>query len=180
MSFLIGGYVLRRPEDKDIEALYQQKNDSQVATLLGGFSLGYSREDIRQWIESHRARADEVIWVIADTGADRCVGHVGLYQIDHRVGSAEFAIMIGDVAVWGQGLGRRSTAFAMAYGFKELNLNRISLRFLDTNSRAKQLYESMGFQLEGTLRQAQYKQGRYIDVRLMSILRAEYLENEER
>lgn len=166
-------FLLRRPEQKDVEALYQQKNDPGVATLLGGFSHGYSRDDLRDWVEHHRARRDEVIWVIADAADDRCLGHVGLYKIDSRVRSAEFAIMIGDRAEWGRGLGRRCTQFAVDYGFDEVNLNRISLQVLSTNERAVQLYRSIGFRIEGELRQAQFKGGRYLDVLVMSLLREE-------
>jgi len=48
------------------------------------------------------------------------------------------------------------------YGFEELNLNRIWLRVYDTNPRARKAYEKAGFVYEGTLRQAEYKHGRYI------------------
>ena len=166
--------VLRRPEPKDIDALYEQKNDPEVAALLGGFSMGYAQEDIRRWIEAHRTRTDEVLWVIAGGDDDRCLGHVGLYRIDHRIRAAEFAIMLGDRSVWGHGIGRLCTSFATQYGFLELNLNRISLQVLATNERAVRLYGSMGFREEGRLRQAQFKGGEYIDVIQMSMLRAEY------
>ena len=166
--------VLRRPEPKDTDALYEQKNDPEVAALLGGFSTGYAHEDIRQWIEAHRTRIDEVLWVIAADDDDRCLGHVGLYRIDHRIRAAEFAIMLGDRSVWGRGIGRRCTGFAIQYGFLELNLNRISLQVLATNERALHLYTSLGFREEGRLREAQFKGGDYIDVIQMSLLRAEY------
>ncbi len=174
MNHRLDDVVLRRPEPKDEEALYQQKNDPDIARLLGGFSKGYSRADISEWIERHRKLGDEVIWVIADAADDRCLGHVGLYRIDGRVRSAEFAVMIGDKAAWGRGLGKKVTRFALWYGFEMLNLNRIELNFLATNGRARRLYEGLGFRPEGTLRQAQYKDGQYADVVLMSILRGEY------
>lgn len=169
----LGEVVLRRPEMEDVEALYHQKNDPAVASLLGGFSTGYSREDLRRWVEAHRTRADEVLWVIASAEDGRCLGHVGLYQIDHRIRSAEFAIMLGDRAAQGRGLGRLCTRFMVEYGFRELNLNRISLQVLATNERALGLYRSLGFREEGRLREAQYKGGTYIDVVMMGILRSE-------
>jgi RimJ/RimL family protein N-acetyltransferase len=105
---------------------------------------------------------------------DRGLGHVGLYNIDARVGMAEYAIMIGDREYWGRGLGRLCTVFCIEYGFRQLNLNRIYLSVLAGNSRARHLYASIGFREEGTLRQAQYKSGRYLDVVLMALLRDEY------
>ena len=41
-------------EPKDVEALYQQKNDPEVASMLGGFNTGYARADLAQWVELHR------------------------------------------------------------------------------------------------------------------------------
>lgn len=174
MNYDLGDYILRRPEQIDLEALYIQKNDPEIAALLGGFTQGYAMPDLREWLELHRQRSDEVIWAVVDKHNDQCVGHVGIYQIDYRVRDAEFAIMLGERAVWGHGLGRACTRFAIGYGFGELNLNRIHLSVLATNERAIRLYHSLGFHDEGCLRQAQFKNGRYIDVVLMSMLHAEY------
>jgi ribosomal-protein-alanine N-acetyltransferase len=174
MHPILDGFLLRKPEPADVEALYRQKNDPEVGALLGGFTSGYSRRDLEGWVEHHRTHRSEVLWVIAESDGDRAVGHVGLYEIDHRIRTAEFAIMLGDKSVWGKGLGRACTAFVVRYGFEQLNLNRVSLQVLETNTRAQQLYKSLGFVEEGRLRQAQYKSGRYLDVLVMSILRTEH------
>lgn len=175
MNHTVAGHVLRKPEPEDIRALYEQKNDGAIARLLGGFSTGYSEADLVQWLEFHRTRQDEVLWVIADQGTEVCVGHVGLYEIDYRIRDAEFAIMIGKPATWGRGLGTACTRFAVEYGFQQLNLNRIHLSVLASNERALRLYEKIGFQREGVLRQAQYKDGEYLDVIVMGLLRGEYV-----
>jgi RimJ/RimL family protein N-acetyltransferase len=172
MNFSMGDFTLRRPEPADIDALYIQKNDPEVARLLGGFSTGYSREDLRHWMEHHRTRRDEVLWTIAAADG-ACLGHVGLYGIDYRIRTAEFAIMIGERSAQGKGIGRRCTTFVVEYAFSQLNLNRVSLQVLESNERAIKLYRSVGFIEEGRLRQAQYKDGRYLDVVVMSVLRSE-------
>ncbi len=178
MHQLNDNYILRKPEPKDIEALYVQKNNAEVVSLLGGFNNGYTRQDLANWVDFHRGCKDEILWIIAEKQTDACVGHVGLYKIDHRVRCADFAIMIGDKSAWGEGLGTDCTKFALDYGFNELNLNRITLTVLQTNPRAISLYRKIGFKDEGVLRQAMYKGGRYIDLILMGILRNEYLSDE--
>lgn len=178
MHYCLDGYLIRRPELSDLEQLYQYKNDVEITSLLGGFSTGYSRTDLTEWIEFHRKRKDEALWAIVDAASEHCIGHVGLYHIDHRIRTAEFAIMIGDRSYWGKGIGRSCTKFAVQYGFSELNLNRISLSAMASNERATGLYQSLGFKLEGRLRQAQYKGSRYVDVILMSLLREEYQPDE--
>ena len=175
MMHTLGAFVLRKPEPADIEALYRQKNDPESAVLLGGFAAGgYSRDDIRRWMEHHAQRRDEVVWAIVRTESGDCVGHVGLYRIDHRIGSAEIGILVGDRSARGKGLGEQCTRFAVEYGFGELNLNRIQLTVLATNVRAHKLYLRLGFIEEGRMRQAQFKGGRHIDVIVMGLLRDEY------
>ncbi len=169
----VAGFRLRKLEPSDIDALYVVKNDPEIASMLGGFSTGYSRTDLEGWVEFHRVAKDEALFVIADT-KDRAIGHVGFYKIDHRIRSAEFAIVIGDRSTWGKGLGRACTRFAIEYGFDELNLRRIYLEVLVTNERAVKLYRSLGFVEEGRLRQAQWQQGKYVDVLVMGLLIEEY------
>lgn len=174
MIYPIGEYNLRCIELKDLPALYQYKNDPEIAALLGGFSFGYSMKDLQDWFEFHRQRKDEVVWSIVKGNNDVCLGHVALYKIDYRVRMAEFAILIGDKSAWGKGVGMACTKFVLEYGFRELNLNRIYLEVLSTNERAIKLYSSIGFKEEGRLRQSQYKGDHYIDVLIMGILRDEH------
>lgn len=174
----VGEVNLRMLEPRDLDALLEQKNDPDVGGLLGGFSTGYARKDLEGWLEFHRTKRNEVLWAIAD-GQDRCLGHVGLYEVDHRVRKAEFAIMLGDRTAWGKGIGKRVSAWVVEYGFLQLNLNRIELDVLATNPRAKSLYEGLGFEHEGTKRSAQYKDGAYIDVHMMAFLRDAWESNQE-
>jgi RimJ/RimL family protein N-acetyltransferase len=169
----VAGHRLRKPEARDVEALFVFKNDPEIGALLGGHHSGYSRADLASWVEFHRNAKDEVLYVITD-GADTAIGHVGLYKIDPRIGMAEFAIVIGDKSRWGKGLGRACTRFMIEYGFSQLNLRRIYLEVLETNPRAADLYRSLGFVDEGRLRQAQFKSNRYLDVIVMGLLRDEY------
>jgi RimJ/RimL family protein N-acetyltransferase len=171
MNVDLGAVRLRPLEEHDQEDLYRMKNDAEIGTMLGGFHTGRSMREINSWILKPRDPREEIIWAIADSKTDSCVGHVGLYQIDHRIRSAEFAILIGDRALWGQGLGKTVTTAILEFGFNSLNLNRISLEVLSTNERAIRLYEKVGFKKEGELLSAQYKEGRYLDVVLMACLR---------
>lgn len=173
MIFNFDNVILRPPEPCDAERLYEFKNDPEVAALLGGFHMGYTLAAITEWIEYHRKGKDEILWIIADSTNGACLGHVGLYKIDHRVRSAEFAIMVGAKDHWGKGLGRKVTTFIMNWGFTELNLHRMGLSVLATNERAIKLYVSLGFIEEGRLRAAQFKGGKYIDVIMMSMLENE-------
>jgi len=170
----LGTVVLRPFEPHDIEHLYSFRNDWQVKQYLGGFSSGYSRPNLKEWIRFHQNRDDEVLWAIATKKGDRCIGHVGLYKIDSRVRKGEFAIIIGDVNWWGKGVGRSATVAMLDWGFHQLNLHKISLSVLASNKKAIRLYQHLGFRREGTLRDEQFRDRAYHDVVLMSLLDREW------
>lgn len=174
MHHVIDEFLLRKPEPHDVEALYAWKNDPEVANMLVGFTTGYTRADLVKWVEFHRAAADEAFFIIARRSDDRAVGHVAFYQLNHRLGIGDFAILLGDKSTWGKGLGKKCTRYMIEYGFEVLNLRRITLGVLVTNPRAESLYRSLGFVEEGRLRRAQLKAGQFVDVILMSLFREEY------
>lgn len=163
--------VLRKFDFNDADELFILKNDKESARLLGGFSNGYTKKDINNWIKYHIEKEDEFLLVINEIESDKLIGHVGLYNIDHRIKKAEFGILIADAKCRGKGYGSMCLKFMLDYGFNNLNLNRIELSFLKENISAEKLYLKYSFEHEGILRQAQYKDNRFYDVVLMAKLK---------
>ena len=60
------------------------------------------------------------------------------------------------------------------YGFASLNLHRIMLTVSSLNRGGVKAYTKAGFQQEGVLRQACYRDGSYHDKIVMAILRPEW------
>lgn len=104
----------------------------------------------------------------------RLIGTFAFDHIDWRNRSAEFGIMIGEKVYWNQGYGTEAVRLLAQHGFNTLNLNRIFLHVFQNNPRAIRVYEKAGFIHEGRERQAEFKDGKYIDVLVMSMLRDEF------
>ena len=51
------------------------------------------------------------------------------------------------------------------------------LEVYDTNRRAIKLYQKLGFRKEGVLKEHTYKEGKYIDLIIMAMLKREYENN---
>jgi RimJ/RimL family protein N-acetyltransferase len=83
--------------------------------------------------------------------------------------------VIGDETRRGRGIGTEATKLALAYAFETLNLERIELRVIDTNTQARDLYRRLGFVEEGRLRRAAFDEGAAVDVIVMGLLRGEYI-----
>ena len=109
---------------------------------------------------------DGEVWQLA--------GNAGLFHLERNNRSAEFGIFIGDKSRWDKGYGTEVLQVFLEHAFDTLNLNRVDLRVFATNARAIRSYEKAGLVPEGTMRQAVFRHGQYIDVHIMSILRSEW------
>jgi len=116
---------------------------------------------------------------IQDGEAWQLAGNAGLFHLEWTNRSAEFGIFIGDKSRWDKGYGTEVLQLILQHAFDTLNLNRVYLRVLATSARAKRSYEKAGLVSEGTMRQARFRHGQYIDVHIMSILRSEWRKGRE-
>jgi RimJ/RimL family protein N-acetyltransferase len=171
----------RGVENDDLPSFVAWINDPEVLQGIGIY-LPFSMADEQDWIDKMRARPPEEHSLAIEAkevnpqteDSWKLIGSCGFFNFDYRNSCAEFGIMIGDKSYWSRGYGTEAVRLLVRHGFQTLNLNRIYLRVLETNPRAIRAYEKAGFIHEGRQRQADFKDGRYIDLLVMSILRSEY------
>ena len=80
------------------------------------------------------------------------------------------------VQVQGAGFGRAALRVAKKVAFDDLGAHRFWLDVKAPNTRARSLYDSEGFLVEGTLREAVRTQDGFVSMILMSMLQAEFAE----
>ena len=83
-------------------------------------------------------------------------------------------IYIADPAIRGQGLGEEALRAALKLAFEEMRRERVTLDHFAENEIASKLYLKAGFHYEGVMRHGGKKDGMYVDLHLMSMLREEY------
>jgi diamine N-acetyltransferase len=167
---------LRGVEREDLPLFVQWLNDPEVIEGLI-FMHPMSTADETHWFEglADRPPAERPLVIeIQFEGSWRMIGNCGFHNISTINRSAEVGIFIGDKSLWNSGYGTETMQILQKYGFESLNLNRIALVVYDDNPRAIRAYEKAGFVLEGRLRQAKYKHGKYGDEFIMSVLRSEW------
>ncbi len=176
--FIIGERVYLRPleptQDNHLYATWL--NDQEIRRY---FSV-YPTNDMRgkERLENLYKDFKHILFGVALKSDHRLIGLVGLKDINTLNQSAEFYVIIGDRSVWGQGYGTEATKLMVRYGFLELNLNRIQTQDMEENIAGWRADEKAGFKLEGTLREAIQRFGRYHNVRMYSIIRNEFFEKE--
>ncbi len=172
----------RGMEKDDLQFSIHWYNDPDVLQGLGNF-LPFSMADEQDWFDKMRARPPEEHNMMIEAkeftpqGDEtwKVIGSWGFFNLDRLNSSAEFGITIGEKSYWGQGYATEAVRLLAKVGFDSLNLNRIHLRVFETNTRAIRAYEKAGFTHEGRQRHAAFKDGKYTDLLVMSILRSEYL-----
>lgn len=166
---------LRPPERDDIGLFVRWFNDADTVRFLAQRGP-MSTAGEERWFEKllERTGKDAFVFVICLLEDDRPIGTVGLHDIDHVNGNAEFGIAIGEKELWGRGYGTDALNAIVDFGFGELRLHRIALECYAYNPRGRRSYEKAGFTLEGTLRGAHFANGEHHDIWLMSLLRDEW------
>ena len=169
---------LRPIEREDLATFVAWLNDPEVRHGLALYLPVSSAEEDR-WFEDtlKEARDQRPLAIeLEREGGWKLIGSCGYDKIDWRNRGSEVGIMIGDKTCWNQGYGTQVMRLLLLHGFNTLNLERVFLRVFEDNPRAIRAYEKAGFIHEGRMRQAEFRDGRYLDVLLMSVLRSEWQE----
>lgn len=177
---IVGDKVRLRPiERDDLPRFVEWFADHEVRRFLCAY-LPFSLEQEEQWFEDLQERIDrkESVVLAIETAEGVHIGNVGLDRINWKDRNAELGIIIGEKAYWNQGYGTDAIRTMLGLAFGEMNLHRVFLRVDADNARGIGCYEKVGFQREGTYRDAVFKAGAYCDQHVMSILQSEFEINE--
>jgi RimJ/RimL family protein N-acetyltransferase len=183
---LTGERVTLRPyTDADLPGLRAAMADLDVLKLTGSVHseaealapVTPEQEQARlAWFKSRNDTDDRLDLAVVDRATGGCVGEAVLNQWDPGNESANFRILIGP-AGQNRGLGTEATRLIIGYAFEYLGLHRITLEVYAFNPRARRVYEKVGFQVEGVLRESLRYEDEWVDATLMSILASEWPPN---
>ncbi len=101
------------------------------------------------------------------------IGIIRIDHIDYHNRNCEIGLDIFDHCK-GMGLAAPIYNWLLNYLFNDLNMHSVYLEVLETNERAKHIYQKLGFVLDGILRERIYRDGKYIDYLMFSLLKSEY------
>lgn len=165
---------LRPLQKEDLHHIARMRCDPAITQRLVGHNHSMSAEGASRWYDfyannpaSHALRA-----ITDEKGAP--IGYARLRTTDPATRRADYAIVIGDPDYWGRGIGRSTTSWFLALGFQCMGLLKVELSVLSSNKPALSLYEKLGFQVEGTVRNAALRSGAFEDVVAMGILASEW------
>lgn len=152
-------------------------NERLLKEWSGGlFSFPLTEEKLRWYIEDTNdlEHSDAFVYKAVDTSTGQTVGHISLGSLSTTNKAARLTrVLVGSTAR-GRGYCQAMIKAALAIGFDELKLHRISLGVYDFNQSAIHCYQRAGFQQEGTLRDVVRYEDGYWSLVEMGILEPEW------
>ncbi|MGM0845197.1 MAG: GNAT family N-acetyltransferase [Bacillota bacterium] len=166
---------LKYPTPETVEAINRWENDSALIPLTRP-NQSKSALEVRETvtIDELRKRLEHhcIYLIFMD---DRLIGEMNFmvdpsHLLKKENGSAWIAITIGEPEGRGKGLGYEAIQF-LENEIRKSGLNRIELGVFEYNTQAMKLYQKLGYQEIGTIKDFTYWQGRmWKDIRMEKYL----------
>ena len=167
--------VLREVKETDKEAYFKYVSDPDVKTQ---FRFDYDQEKSAARVEELTKRyRDEKdipkVWAIAKQENDELVGIITLFptSVMNRFVELTWGIIAEER---GHGYIKEAAQGLIEWLFKNTEVNRIQAMHSELNEYTKKIIEELGFTYEATLREHYYRDGKFYDRKMYSILRREY------
>ena len=172
--------LFRDFEERDIEFVYKCKNDEKLNSLIVGEYHPFTHEEAEKWVHGCMGEHDTFkFWAICTNDDEkRIIGWVSISNIDRINRSAcHHGIVIADPAYQNGLAWIESCLFIREQVFETMKLNRLYGSCRVDHKLSMQIGPAMFSQREGTLREAVYKNGKFIDVAISAILAKDYFEH---
>jgi len=165
---------LRAFEPDDYKTTIKWRKDDEIWNMVGGPKYFVSTEYEKKWIEDAIWSKDQIKLGICLKETNELIGFGSIININWINRSAHCPSMIGEKKYWGKGLGTESRILLLDFAFKERGFNRIWALILESNIGSIKMCERCGYKKEGLLRQSVYKNGKFQNQIIMSILSDEF------
>ena len=167
--------TLKALSKSDILPFYNWINDEDVIKYsLSLFRKINTKSEIENWYSALLKNEKDITLGIFLESTNELIGYAGICDISETNKSGEYYIFIGEKKLWGRGIGTKVTEQILKIGFDNYKLNRIMLTVSETNIGGLKAYEKAGFKFEGRLREASFRDNKFHDKLIMSILKSEW------
>lgn len=158
-----GELVALGPLRRELLPLYQRWiNEPEVMRCIGS-DRPMTVEQERAWYDEQQTDEKSIHFTIYELPALRPIGNTSLMLVDHRHGTAEFGIFIGEPDARGKGYGTETTRLVLRYAFDSAGLHNVALGVFEFNEAGIRAYRRAGFREIGRRREAYLLDGRRWD-----------------
>lgn len=176
MTILEGTSVRLRPlTSADYPGVFAWYNDPEIVAPFDRFSVD-TYEAFRHAVDASGEDPSSLAPRFAVERRDerKVVGVVGYYRAHPVLEYIDVWYVLGDRDARGRGFGKESVRLVLDHLFATTAVERVGATCDVENVPSYRLLEGLGFRHEGTLRSALFHHGRWHDVRVYGVTRAEW------
>lgn len=118
-------------------------------------------------------RQQKLTWAIQLKQTGKMIGTIDYVSWQPKRSKAEIAYTLSH-EYWGRGLMKEAADGLLAFGFKEMGLNKIEAPIMLENTQSRRLAEKLGMKLEGVARDHMVIKGKFVDLAMYAILKREF------
>ncbi len=175
LTNIVGERVALGPLRRDLLPLYMRwRNDFIVARTLDDDPGPETLEARMAWYERVSTDQETVRFTVYERVTWRPIGLANLHDLDHRQGTAELGLVIGEQEARGRGYGAEVTRLMLDFAFTALRLHSVMLRVYAYNLAGQRAYEKAGFREFGRRRESRVFAGRRWDEVYMECLASDF------
>lgn len=153
------------------ERYYQWMNDPEINRYLETRFIPQSWQQIEDYVRKMEEDPNSVFWAIVAKDQNRHIGNVKIGPINWYHRFADISLFIGDKSYWGKGYGTETIKVAVEYGFRTLNLHKITAGIYANNIGSIKAFKKADFMEEGLRKKHRFCDGKYVDEVLLCKIR---------
>ena len=160
---------LEAVERSDLQLLMNWRNKEEFRKHFREY-----REIQNKWYETKvQNDPSTIMFTIKSAESDIVLGCCGLCYVNWVNRNADLSIYIGweDAYIDDKGYAEESCKLLMGYGFNQLGLHKIWTEIYEFDSKKRKLYDTLGFKLDGVLRDNYFYDGKWWNSLMLSILK---------
>ncbi len=172
MKIQFGEYSIRSFKMSDVKAIAKYANNYNIYKRLRDyFPNPYTEKEAKVWLNYVLSQVPETYFAIATK--DELIGSIGFtIQNDVNRYSAEIGYWIAE-PFWGKGIAAEALSKLTNYAFSKFELNRIFAGVFEGNTASIRVLEKAAYKFEAKHRKAVFKEGKFLDYFVYSILKEE-------
>lgn len=163
--------LLRTVSEDDLEMIRNWRNSDEVSKYMYTSDI-ISKDQQESWFERIKDDKSSRYWIIEYKGED--LGLASLTGINNTLDSCYWAFYLGDTSIRGAGIGGKVEYNVLKYVFEKLKLNKLRCEVFVFNQNVIKMHEKFGFRREAYYREHCKKNGKYVDVVGLAMLKSEW------
>lgn len=171
-AFIEGKQIyLRALNEDDLNGNYVNWfNDAEVCKFNAHHRFANTKEKTKDYIQSVNSSNTNLVLAICTKDEDTHIGNISIQNINYIDSSGEFAIVMGEKGFHGKGLAFEAASLIINHAFNTLNLHRVYCGTSNENIPMQKLADKLGMKQEGHLKEAMFKNGKYVDIFLYGLI----------